>query len=107
MPARSSVLPGERRGDGRAGALPATSAAGHDRVMEAATRRRARGRRATERRWPTAEALLASRLRSARPGGGRRAVILGWLGCIGEAVRPGPPALDSWARERWEELRKE
>jgi hypothetical protein len=71
-----------------------------------ATRRRS-ARRPARRRWPTVEALLAARLRSARPGAGRRAVILGWLACIGEAVEPRPPALDSWARERWAESRKE
>jgi hypothetical protein len=98
---------GDRRGGGGPGALPATPGGGHDRGMETRARRRASERRATRRRrWPAVEAPLAARLRHAGPGAGRRAVLLGWIACIGEPVRPGPPAADSRARERWEELRR-
>jgi hypothetical protein len=72
-------------------------------AMTTWARRRTAGR--TARRWPTVEALLAARLRAASKGAGRRAVILGWLGCIGQKVEPRPPALDSPARDRWESAR--
>lgn len=51
------------------------------------------------------ERSLADRLRLAPWGAARAAVIRGWLACVGQRVRPGPPALDHWARGRWEDRR--
>jgi hypothetical protein len=53
-------------------------------------------------RWPTVEALLASRIRCARGPSGRRAVLERLIACIGEKVEPAAPALDHWSRDRWE-----
>jgi hypothetical protein len=49
---------------------------------------------------------MAARLRSAAKGGRRRAVILGWLACLCERVEPRPPAVGSWAHDRWLEARR-
>ena len=51
---------------------------------------------------PRPRDVAAARLRRASKGAVRRSVILGWIACIGERVRPAPPSLDSWARDRWE-----
>jgi hypothetical protein len=64
--------------------------------MRQQTVRRRGGRR------PTAEALLAARLRHANKGAGRAGIIRGWAAGIGERVEPASPALDHWARDRWE-----
>jgi hypothetical protein len=45
-------------------------------------------------------------LRHASPGAGRRAVLLGWIACIGERALPASPAAGTEARDRFEERRK-
>jgi hypothetical protein len=74
--------------------------------MATATWRRRSGRLPV-RRWPTVEALLASRIFCARGASGRRAVIGRLIACIGEKVEPAAPALSSPARDRWELRRLE
>lgn len=51
------------------------------------------------------EESLAIRLLLSTKGAARARVIRGWLACIGQRVRPGPPTIDHWARGRWEEGR--
>jgi Bacterial regulatory proteins, crp family len=55
---------------------------------------------------PTAEDVLAARLRHAREGRSWGPVILGLVATIGERVEPAAPATGTSARDRWEERRK-
>jgi hypothetical protein len=50
--------------------------------------------------------VAAARLRRAPPGEARRRIIAGLAACLFERVEPRPPALDSWAREKWELARR-
>jgi hypothetical protein len=49
---------------------------------------------------------MAARIRSAAKGERRRAALLRMIATIGQRVEPRPPAVGSWAYDRWLEARR-